>query len=108
MISADIAGADLISRGQEVIIHLSYKDWNRNALQSRCWQLPSEGFNNIPALSADCPTDSYQRRAGGVFEIDSAALLKMFSDINSGMALKDDEGALSPGKEATNSIWGRR
>ena len=104
MISADITGADLISRGQEVIIHLSYKDWNRNALQSRCWQLPREGFNNIPALSADCPTDGYHRPASGVFTIDAVALLKMFSDINAGIALKDDDGALSPGMEASISI----
>ena len=101
MISADLLGTDLISRGQEVIIHLSCKDWNRNALQSRGWQLSSEGFNNILALSGDCPTDGYHGQASGVFDIDSVALLKMFSDMNSGMASKDDEGNLSPRMQAT-------
>ena len=86
MISADILGTDLISRGQDVIIHLSCKDWNRNALQGRGWQLASEGFNNILALSGDYPTDGYQGQASGVFDIDSVALLKMFSDMNAGMA----------------------
>ena len=51
VLSADILGTDLISRGQEVIIHLSCKDWNRNALQSHAWKLASEGFDNILAHS---------------------------------------------------------
>ena len=68
MLSADTLGTDLISRGQEVIIHLSCKDWNRNALQSRGWKLASEGFDNVLALSGDCPTPSYQGQAAGVFD----------------------------------------
>ena len=55
MLSADTMGTDLISRGQEVIIHLACKDWNRNAIQSRAWKLSSEGFHNILALSGDAP-----------------------------------------------------
>src|SRR5579864_6664021 len=50
MLSADTLGTDLIARGQEVIIHLSCKDWNRNALESRCWQLASGGFHNVLTL----------------------------------------------------------
>jgi methylenetetrahydrofolate reductase (NADH) len=96
MISADTLGTDLISRGQEVIIHLSCKDWNRNALQSRGWQLASEGFNNILALSGDYPTSGYQGQASPVFDIDSVALLKMFSDMNSGMPLQDGNGKHRP------------
>ena len=86
MLSADTLGTDLIARGQEVIIHLSCKDWNRNALQSRGWKLASEGFNNILALSGDCPTGGYAGQAGGVFDIDSVGLLKMYSDMNAGLS----------------------
>ena len=39
----DTLGTDLVSRGQGVIIRLSGKDWNRNALESRGWKLSSEG-----------------------------------------------------------------
>ncbi|MFN8005734.1 MAG: methylenetetrahydrofolate reductase [Terriglobia bacterium] len=92
MIGADAFGTDLISRGQEVIIHLSCKDWNRNALQSRGWQLSSEGFNNILALSGDFPTDGYQGLAGAVFDIDSVALLRMYSDMNAGLELSLPNG----------------
>ena len=39
MLSPDTLGTEMISRDQEVIIHLSCKDWNRNALESRGWKL---------------------------------------------------------------------
>ncbi len=94
MISADTLGTDLISRGQEVIIHLSCKDWNRNALQSRGWKLASEGFNNVLALSGDYPTDGYRGLASAVFDIDSIGLLKMYSDMNEGMPVESADGGL--------------
>ena len=52
MLAPDTLGSDLLSLGQEVIIHLACKDWNRNALESRGWKLGSEGFRNVLALSA--------------------------------------------------------
>ena len=85
MFGADALGTDLISRGQEVVIHLSCKDWNRNALQSRGWQLASLGFDNILALSGDYPVSGYQGQASPVFDTDSVGLLRMFSDMNAGI-----------------------
>ncbi len=87
MLGADVLGTDLIARGQEVIIHLSCKDWNRNALQSRGWELASSGFKNVLALSGDCPSSGYEGQASGVFDIDSVALLKMYADMNQGLEL---------------------
>ena len=81
MLSADTLGTDLISRGQEVIIHLSCKDWNRNALESRGWKLSSEGFHNVLALSGDYPVTGYQGQAAPVFDLDSVSLLEMFSQM---------------------------
>jgi methylenetetrahydrofolate reductase (NADPH) len=83
-LSADTLGTDLLSRGQDVIIHLACKDWNRNALQSRGWKLSSEGFRNILALSGDYPTSGYRGMASPVFDIDSVGLLRMYSDMNEG------------------------
>ncbi len=104
MMGADTLGTDLISRGQEVIIHLSCKDWNRNALQSRGWQLASEGFNNILALSGDYPTDGYHGQASPVFDTDSVGLLKMFTDMNAGM--KVGTGKRSQVLQRTNFLLG--
>ncbi|HIO07603.1 TPA: methylenetetrahydrofolate reductase, partial [Candidatus Poribacteria bacterium] len=87
MLSGDTLGTDLISRGQEVVIHLSCKDWNRNGLQSQAWKLASEGFNNVLALSGDYPVSGYQGQASAVFDIDSVGVLKMMSEMNAGLKI---------------------
>src|SRR4051794_40917635 len=93
MLSADTLGTDLISRGQEVIIHLACKDWNRNALESRGWKLSSEGFHNVLALSGDYPTGGWRGAAAPVFDTDLVGLLRLFSDMNEGR-LEGREGSL--------------
>src|SRR3954454_22404945 len=77
MLAPDTLGTDLVSRGQEVIIHLACKDWNRNALESRAWKLSSEGFHNILALSGDYPVTGHKGLAAPVFDIDSVGLLSL-------------------------------
>jgi methylenetetrahydrofolate reductase (NADPH) len=91
MLSADTMGTDLISRGQEVVIHLACKDWNRNAIQSRAWKLASEGFDNVLALSGDVPVKGYRGAASSVFDIDSVGLLRMYSDMNEGTTVRGDD-----------------
>ena len=103
MLSPETLGTDLISRGQEVIIHLSCKDWNRNALQSRAWKLASEGFKNILALSGDCPSGGYQGQASSVFDIDSVGLLEMYSKMNAGLLL---DGKVGTSMEPTQFFLG--
>src|SRR5436190_7143560 len=85
MLSPNTLGTDLISRGQEVIIHLSCKDWNRNALESRGWKLGSEGFDNVLALSGDYPVTGYRGLAAPVFDIDSVGLLSLYAAMNEGL-----------------------
>ena len=85
MLAPDTLGTDLVSRGQQVIIHLACKDWNRNALESRGWKLASEGFGNVLCLSGDYPLGGYGGTAAPVFDIDSVGLLKLYSDMNAGL-----------------------
>ena len=85
MLAPDTLGTDLISHGQEVIIHLSCKDWNRNALESRGWKLGSEGFDNVLALSGDYPVMGHRGLAAPVFDIDSVGLLSLFAEMNDGL-----------------------
>ena len=85
MLSPDALGTDLISRGQEVIIHLACKDWNRNALESRGWQLNSSGFHNVLALSGDYPIMGHRGLAAPVFDIDSVGLINLFTEMNAGL-----------------------
>ena len=85
MLSPDALGTDLVSRGQEVIIHLACKDWNRNALESRGWQLSSGGFHNVLALSGDYPVVGHRGLAAPVFDIDSVGLISLFFEMNAGL-----------------------
>ena len=85
MLSPDALGTDLISRGQEVIIHLACKDWNRNALESRGWQLNSAGFHNVLAMSGDYPVVGHRGLAAPVFDIDSVGLISLLSEMNAGL-----------------------
>ena len=85
MLAPDTIGTDLIAQGQEVIIHLSCKDWNRNALESRGWKLGSEGFANVLALSGDYPVTGHKGLAAPVFDLDSVGLLSLFESMNEGL-----------------------
>src|SRR6266705_3244868 len=70
-------GKPILYAGKEVLIHLSCKDFNRNGLESAAWELASEGFHNILALSGDYPAAGYHGRGKPVFDIDSVGLLTM-------------------------------
>jgi methylenetetrahydrofolate reductase (NADH) len=103
MLAPDTLGTDLVSRGQDVIIHLSCKDWNRNALESRGWKLCSEGFDNILALSGDYPVTGHKGLAVPVFDIDSVGLLSLFAEMNDGLR---DERSEDLRLEHTNFFLG--
>ena len=103
MLSPDALGTDLVSRGQEVIIHLACKDWNRNALESRGWQLSSGGFENVLALSGDYPVMGHRGLAAPVFDIDSVGLISLFSEMNDGLR---DERRPDTSLQRTNFFLG--
>jgi methylenetetrahydrofolate reductase (NADPH) len=79
-------GKPILYAGKEVLIHLSCKDFNRNGLESAAWELASEGFQNILALSGDYPAAGYHGRGKPVFDIDSVGLLTMLDEMNRGLA----------------------
>ena len=79
-------GKPILYAGKEVLIHLSCKDFNRNGLESAAWELASEGFLNILALSGDYPAGGYHGRGKPVFDIDSIGLLAMLDEMNRGLS----------------------
>jgi methylenetetrahydrofolate reductase (NADPH) len=85
MLAPDTLGNDLISLGQEVVIHLACKDWNRNALESRGWKLGSEGLNNVLCMSGDYPVTGHSGHAAPVFDIDAVGLISLFAQMNEGL-----------------------
>lgn len=78
-------GKPILYAGQEVVIHLTCKDLNRNGLESEAWLLHSEGFNNILAMTGDYPAAGAGGGAKPVFDIDSVALIALLSQMNAGL-----------------------
>src|SRR4029078_13724710 len=74
-------GPPILYAGKEEMIHLSCKDFNRNGLESAAWELASEGFHNILALSGDYPATGYHGQGKPGVDIDSGGLLTMLATI---------------------------
>jgi methylenetetrahydrofolate reductase (NADPH) len=77
-------GKPALYAGKEVVLHLTCKDLNRNGLESLAWQLSSEGFHNILAMTGDYPVSGSGGMAKPVFDIDSVGLITLLSKMNSG------------------------
>lgn len=77
-------GKPILYAGKEVVIHLTCKDLNRNALESAAWQLDSEGFHNVLAMTGDYPVSGSGGRAKPVFDLDSVSLIAMLDRMNRG------------------------
>ena len=88
MYSPETLAISLRDVGQQVSIHLACKDFNRNGIESRAWELASDGFDNILTLTGDYPIAGHQGTAAPVFDIDSVGLLKLLKDMNEGIAEK--------------------
>jgi methylenetetrahydrofolate reductase (NADPH) len=84
MASPEVLARELGSKGQETIVHVACRDRNRNELLSLGWRLASAGFENLLCLSGDYPVEGYGGLARPVFDLDSVALLKLFTDLNDG------------------------
>ncbi len=84
-ISPTDIGKFLQSKGKEIIIHLTCKDYNRNGLEAKAWELSSDGFSNILAITGDYPATGIKGIAKPVFDIDSIGLLYSLKQLNNGL-----------------------
>ncbi|ACB77607.1 methylenetetrahydrofolate reductase [Opitutus terrae PB90-1] len=100
-------GKPILYAGKEVVIHLTCKDLNRNALESEAWLLHSEGFNNILAMTGDYPVAGAGGTAKPVFDIDSVGLISMLDQMNRGLDPNvGQSGPRKPRFEGTNFLVG--
>jgi len=88
-----IALAHLIQRdvGVEAIFHLTCRDRNVIGLQAELLGAAGLGVRNILALHGDDPSRGDHPDAQGVFELDSAGLIRMASTLNSGKTVSGKE-----------------
>lgn len=85
-------GRPILYAGKEVVIHLTCKDLNRNALESEAWMLNSEGFHNILAMTGDYPVAGNEGIAKPVFDIDSIGLISLLHKMNEGLGARQAQG----------------
>src|SRR5262245_14374808 len=100
-------GKPILYAGKEVVIHLTCKDLNRNALESEAWLLHSEGFHNILAMTGDYPVAGNGGTAKPVFDIDSVALVSLLDQMNHGLDPGDARRGVSRARfEQTDFLTG--
>ncbi len=100
-ITPETLGRELMDRDIEVVINLSCKDYNRNALEGRLWSLSSLGFQNLLCLSGDYPVDGFAGQSQPVFDTDSVGLLEMIRRMNEGLRVT------LPGRRSSETELGR-
>lgn len=92
MLPPDWLASILRDKKCEVVVHLTCKDLNRNALESAAWRYAAEGFENILAITGDHPASGYQGQARPVFDLDSVSLVAMLSVMNQGLEVPGRKG----------------
>ena len=85
MLAPAALGRPIREAGGTVVVHLSCKDFNRNGLESTAWQLASEGFHDVLALTGDAPAPGVAGGAKPVFDLDSVGLLTLLERMNAGL-----------------------
>lgn len=85
MLPPDWLARSLHDGTAHVVLHLTCKDMNRNALEARAWQYASEGFENLVAMTGDYPRAGFGGTASPVFDLDSVSLLALLNAMNHGL-----------------------
>lgn len=89
-------GKPILYAGKEVVIHLTCKDLNRNALESEAWLLHSEGFHSILAMTGDYPVAGSGGTAKPVFDLDSVGLIALLDRMNRGLDPNERIASVNP------------
>jgi methylenetetrahydrofolate reductase (NADPH) len=85
-VSPTTLAEEFVDRGLQTIVHVACRDRNRGALESLGLELASRGMANVLALSGDYPVEGYGGLSKPIFDIDSVALLRMYSDLEMELA----------------------
>ena len=88
MLPPDWLAAMLPEHRHQLVVHMTCKDQNRNALESSAWRYAANGINHILALSGDAPTPTgFAGQASPTFDIDSPSLIAMLDAMNDGICV---------------------
>ena len=80
-LSPNSLGLDIQAIGIEPLLHFSLKDKNRNLVESNLFECHRHGLLNLLVLGGDYPRHGFQGQAMPVFDLDSAQLLSLISQL---------------------------
>lgn len=95
MPAPDWLGRRLLGKRAHIVLHMTCKDLNRNALEATAWKYAAEGFENILAMTGDYQISGYRGNANPVFDIDSVALVALLSGMNRGLQVPGRKGEVA-------------
>jgi methylenetetrahydrofolate reductase (NADPH) len=85
-ISTEILCTEIKKLGIEPLVHLAFRDKNRNQVESLLYGLAALGVRNVLMLTGDYPaTSSFNTRPKPVFDLDSVQGLQLIEKMNNGM-----------------------
>ncbi|MBM3888304.1 MAG: methylenetetrahydrofolate reductase [Verrucomicrobia bacterium] len=92
MLPPDWLTENLGANKSQVVIHLTCKDRNRNALEAAAWKYASDGFENLVAMTGDYPRSGFGGTAAPVFDLDSVGLVALLRAMNDGLPVPGRRG----------------
>jgi methylenetetrahydrofolate reductase (NADPH) len=85
-IATDILCAEILKSGIEPLVHVAFRDKNRNQAESLLFQLAALDIHNVLILTGDYPSNlGFTGRSKPVFDLDSVNGLKLVAEMNVGM-----------------------
>jgi methylenetetrahydrofolate reductase (NADPH) len=85
-ISTEILCTEIKKLGIEPLVHLAFRDKNRNEVESLLYGLAALGVRNLLMLTGDYPsTSGFNSRPKPVFDLDSVQGLQLVEKMNRGM-----------------------
>ena len=84
-LSPNMLGLEISRLGIDPLIHFTCKDKNRNQIESILYSLDRNGLSNLLAMTGDFPLYGFEGKAKPVFDLDSAQLIHLISQMNQGL-----------------------
>ncbi len=85
-IATDVLCAEILKAGIEPLVHIAFRDKNRNQAESLLFQLAALDIHNVLILTGDYPSNlGFTGRAKPVFDLDSVNGLRLVAEMNRGM-----------------------
>jgi methylenetetrahydrofolate reductase (NADPH) len=85
-IATDILCAEILKSGIEPLVHIAFRDKNRNQAESLLFQLAALDIHNVLILTGDYPSNmGFTGRSKPVFDLDSVNGLRLVAEMNRGM-----------------------